>query len=207
MVNASAFARGTRVSISRNSSGECALPPTGPTPQMVGAPVAAANPEVAQPPVNSAGSRRRQVRAARRVALEERLTGLALDQRQKLAGDLQRRAGAGHEAFVHDRLDLGQGVGAIRRRDEAQIDLAARPRRHRVDGLPARHHADIERDALVRLGQRVERQRLVRELVDRADALLEVRPECAALPVMSKRMNTPPLRPVTAAAGRAPGRS
>ena len=30
-------------------------------------------------------------------------------------------------------------------------------------------------------------------------------PECAALPVISKRMNTPPLRPVTAAPGAAAG--
>ena len=37
----------------RNSSGLCALPPTGPTAQMVGAPTAAVKPELAQPPVNS----------------------------------------------------------------------------------------------------------------------------------------------------------
>ena len=30
-------------------------------------------------------------------------------------------------------------------------------------------------------------------------------PECAALPVISKRMNTPPLRPVTAMPGPRPG--
>ena len=34
-----------------NSSGVWPLPPTGPTPQIVGAPAAAAKPESAQPPV------------------------------------------------------------------------------------------------------------------------------------------------------------
>src|SRR5262245_58881291 len=52
--SARAWARGASVSISRYSSGECARPPTGPTAQMVGVPVAAAKPESAQPPVNSA---------------------------------------------------------------------------------------------------------------------------------------------------------
>ena len=42
------------VSISMYSSGEWARPPTGPTAQMVGVPAAEANPELAQPPVNSA---------------------------------------------------------------------------------------------------------------------------------------------------------
>jgi len=36
-----------------NSSGVCALAPTGPTAQMVGVPTPEVNPESAQPPVNS----------------------------------------------------------------------------------------------------------------------------------------------------------
>ena len=39
--------------ISRYSSGLCALPPTGPTAQIVGAPTAAVKPLSAQPPLNS----------------------------------------------------------------------------------------------------------------------------------------------------------
>ena len=46
-------ARGTSESTTRYSSGVCALPPTGPTAQMVGVPTAAVKPESAQPPVNS----------------------------------------------------------------------------------------------------------------------------------------------------------
>jgi hypothetical protein len=53
MERASAWARGTMVSSSRYSSGLWALPPQGPVAQRVGAPIAAANPESAQPPVNS----------------------------------------------------------------------------------------------------------------------------------------------------------
>ena len=37
----------------RNSSGLWALPPTGPTAQIVGVPTPAVKPESAQPPVNS----------------------------------------------------------------------------------------------------------------------------------------------------------
>src|SRR5206468_8863704 len=51
--NASVCARGTSESTTRYSSGVCALPPTGPTAQMVGVPTAAVKPESAQPPLNS----------------------------------------------------------------------------------------------------------------------------------------------------------
>ena len=53
MASAMAWARGTRVSTSRYSSGVCALPPTGPTPHKVGQPTADVKPESAHPPVNS----------------------------------------------------------------------------------------------------------------------------------------------------------
>src|SRR5262249_23067260 len=51
--SAKVCARGTSESTTRYSSGVCALPPTGPTAQMVGVPTAAVKPESAQPPVNS----------------------------------------------------------------------------------------------------------------------------------------------------------
>src|SRR4051794_4754048 len=53
IARAIAWARGTRLATSRYSSGLCALPPTGPTAQMVGAPTAAVKPLSAQPPLNS----------------------------------------------------------------------------------------------------------------------------------------------------------
>src|SRR4029077_20889009 len=52
--SASVCARGTSESTTRYSSGECALPPTGPTAQIVGVPTPAVKPEYAQPTVNSA---------------------------------------------------------------------------------------------------------------------------------------------------------
>src|SRR5882724_7303354 len=51
--SASVCARGTSESTMRNSSGVCALPPIGPTAQMVGVPTPEVKPESAQPPVNS----------------------------------------------------------------------------------------------------------------------------------------------------------
>ena len=53
MASARGWARGTMVSTSRNSSGLCALPPTGPVAQSVGAPTAAEKPESAQTPVKA----------------------------------------------------------------------------------------------------------------------------------------------------------
>src|ERR1043165_9511376 len=51
--SASVCARGTSESTIMNSSGVCALPPTGPTAQIVGVPTPEVKPESAQPPVNS----------------------------------------------------------------------------------------------------------------------------------------------------------
>ena len=51
--SASVCARGTIESTMRNSSGVCALPPIGPTAQIVGVPTPDVKPESAQPPVNS----------------------------------------------------------------------------------------------------------------------------------------------------------
>ena len=47
------WARGTMLSSSRYSCSVWALPPTGPTPQIVGVPTLAVKPESAQPPANS----------------------------------------------------------------------------------------------------------------------------------------------------------
>src|SRR5204863_5699780 len=44
----------------------------------------------------------------------------------------------------------------------------------RVDGLTAGHDADVERDAPGHVRKSVQRQRLMRELVDRADTRIEV---------------------------------
>src|SRR5216684_8447093 len=53
IVIASAWARGTIVSIRHHSSSRWALPPTGPVPHKVGVPSAAVKPLSAEPPVAS----------------------------------------------------------------------------------------------------------------------------------------------------------
>ena len=58
--------------------------------------------------------------------------------------------------------------------DVAQVDLPFRERRRGVDGLPALDQADVDGDAALQVGQLVQGDDLVRQLADRADALLEV---------------------------------
>ena len=57
MVSASAWARGTMVSMRHHSSSVWALPPTGPVPHRVGVPSAAVKPLSAEPPVASPETR------------------------------------------------------------------------------------------------------------------------------------------------------
>ena len=96
------------------------------------------------------------------------------DERQKFAEDLQFRARSRHVGRVPDRADAGHRHVAIGAGEKAQIDLGFGRRRHRVDRLAAAHQADVDRDAARNIGQRMQRRDLSRELLDRADALLEI---------------------------------
>ena len=60
--------------------------------------------------------------------------------------------------------------------DVAQVDLALGPRRDGVDALAAADQADIQRDAAVEVGQRVDRLDLAGQFLDGADAAGSCRP-------------------------------
>ncbi len=79
-------------------------------------------------------------------------------------------AGAGDEAALDDGADAGHDVVLVAGIDVAQVDLALGPRRHGVDALAAADQADIQGDAAIQVGQRVDRLHLARQLLDGADA-------------------------------------
>ena len=110
----------------------------------------------------------------RPVGVEQRLRALVLDERLELALDRERRRGARHGRAGDDLLDAAHGVGAVRRRDVAQVDLALGRGRDGVDRLPAGDQPDVHRRAARDVGDRMQRDDLVRELADGAHALLEV---------------------------------
>ena len=73
MASAMAWARGTRVSTSRYSSGVCALAPTGPTPHSVGQPTADVKPEIGAAARELAGDLQAGIGRRRLVAAEQLL--------------------------------------------------------------------------------------------------------------------------------------
>ncbi len=158
----------------RNSSGLCALPPTGPTAQIVGVPTPAVKPEIGAAAGELAVGLEAGLGGGLHVDLEQPLRRRRLHQRQELAADRQFRLRPRHVAALDDRADARHRIVAIRRLHVAQVDLALRPGRHRVDALPAAHQADVHRDAAIEVGQRVQRLHLARKLLDRADPLGEV---------------------------------
>ena len=158
----------------RNSSGLCALPPTGPTAQIVGVPTPAVKPEIGAAAGELAVRREAGVGGRLDVDLEQPLRGRRLHQRQEFAADRQFRLGARHVAALDDGADPRHRIVAVRRIDVAQVDLALGPGCDGVDALPAAHQADVHRDAAIEIGDRVQRLDLAREFLDRADALGEV---------------------------------
>ena len=67
---------------------------------------------------------------------------------------------------ARDLLDLGHDLRVLLQRDEAQVELGLRPRRHGVVRVAALDDADIGGDAGLVIGQRVQAHDLARERLD-----------------------------------------
>ena len=187
IARAIAWARGTMLASFRNSSGLCALPPTGPTAQMVGAPTAAVKPLSAQPPLNSPSTSRCRRRAA--VDVEQRSPPPGSGS----AAGTRREWSAGPSYREMKDLPMIAGSCPSPRRGPAapvaQVDLALRPGRHGVHALPAGDKADIRGDAALEVGQRMEGGDLAASSPMALMPASKLPPEWAALPSMSKRRN------------------
>ncbi len=171
MVSAATRARCARVAISIYSSSVCGLPPTGPTPQIVGAPALAAKPESAQPPVNSPAISRPIVLA---ITAGQFLALRCRNEWEEVAVANGFRAGPRYGRSCHDGIDrlyqsVTLGVG-----DEPHIHFAAGHWRNRVDRYAAADKADIERHAVLDIGECMQRVDLVGQLGNGAGAFSEI---------------------------------
>ena len=142
----------------------------------------------------------------RRVMLEQRLAVGGLDQRQEFAGDLELGAGAGHEALGHDLLDLRHGrlalvAGVMKRRSTSPLAQGATV----LTVCPPDTTPTLSVMPLPGSLSACSASVLCASSLIALMPASKLAPECAALPVISKRMNTPPLRPVTATPAPRPG--
>src|SRR6202030_3245689 len=91
-------------------------------------------------------------------------------------GRARHRAGLGHLANGGDR------VVAVLPLHITQIDLAPGARRDGVDRLAAADETDIDRGAARKIGEPVKLRDLSRQLLDRRDAVLEIRARMGGFP-------------------------
>ena len=168
IASASALARGVMLSTWQTSSGLWAFSPIGPVPQRVGAPIAGCSRNRPsrrctrrRPSCRDRRPRRRSGRTGRGWPASARAAG-----RRRSLGDARR--GARRGAVWRGRCDRGLGRGHRRHRLEAHVDPGLGLGRHGVDRRAALDQADIDGGAGGVVGQRVERQDLAAELLDRA---------------------------------------
>jgi hypothetical protein len=111
---------------------------------------------------------------------------------------VSRALGARHEGPRDDASILPHHLVAVGGLDIAQVDLALAQGATVFTLCPPWTRPDIQRDAAREVGQRVDRDDLVRgQLPIALMPASKLPPECAALPSMSTTEKTPPLRPVT----------
>ena len=108
IASAMAWARGTRVSTSRYSSGVCALPPTGPDAAQRRTADAGREARIRAPAGELALDAQAGVGGGRLIGVEQLVRLRRRRHRQELAVDLELGRGAGHGGAVDDLLQCGE---------------------------------------------------------------------------------------------------
>ena len=94
-------------------------------------------------------------------------------------------------------MDLAHHLVAVGGLHVAQVDLALRPGRDGVHALPARDQADIQGDAALQIGQRMDGGDLRRQFADGADPGLEIAAGMGRLALDVEDREDAALAPVT----------